>query len=72
MRRISENVAGLGAQGVAADVGGVAGRGEERYQVVAEVDRVTDRHVVEVARGLPRIVGDQHVAGRQRVDRIGG
>ena len=66
------DLARLRRQHVAADVGGVAGRRKEGDAPVAAEDRRADRHVVEVAGRLPRIVGDQHVAGRQPRRRIGG
>ena len=66
------DLARLGGEHVAADVGGVARRGEERHAVVAAEDRRADRHVVQVPGGLPGIVGDEHVAGGERLHRVLG
>ena len=65
------DLARLGREHVAADVGRVAGRGEEGHAVVAAEDRRADGDVVELPRRLPGVVGDQHVAGPQRVERVG-
>ena len=55
----------------AADVGRVAAGGEERDHAAAVEDGRDDRHVVDLAGRLPRIVRDQHVARLERVGRVG-
>ena len=58
---------GLGGQDAAADVRGVAGVGEERHKPPGPEDRRGDGDVVDVSGGLPRVVGDEHVPGRQGI-----
>ena len=55
----------------AADVGRVAAGGEEGDHAAAVEHRRDDRHVVDLAGRLPRVVGDQHVARLERVRRVG-
>src|SRR5258705_13260576 len=63
---------GLGGEDVAADVGAVAGGGEEGDPVRSSEDLIADRDVLEVPGGLPGLVGDEHVPGPERLDRARG
>ena len=64
------HLARLRGEDVAADIRGVAGGGEEGDEVASPEDGVADGDVVEVARRLPRVVGDDHVPPLPRVHRI--
>src|SRR5262249_57008958 len=64
------DLARLGREDVAADVRGVAGGGEEGYEVAAAEHGIADGHVVEVPRGVPRGVWDDHLAGGPGVEGV--
>ncbi len=64
-----EYLARLGGKNPPADVGAVAGVGEQRDQFAVAKNRRGDRDVVDLSGGLPGIVGDQHVAGRELLRR---
>src|SRR6266571_2139129 len=51
----------------APDIGGMAGAGEVRDHACVFEDRGQDRHIVDLASGLPGVVGDQHVTGLQHL-----
>ena len=59
----------FGGKNPPADVGAMAGVGEQGDQLAVLEDRRGDGDVVDLPGGLPRIVGDQHVARRQPVRR---
>ena len=65
-----EHVAAAGADAVAADVGVVDRRAEEGDQPAVAPHRHEHGDVEQLAGGLVRVVGDQHVAGLERVDRV--
>src|SRR5919112_1903068 len=56
------DLARVRAEATPPDVEGVAAVAEVRHHVAAVEDRGDHRKIVEVTRGLPRVVGDQHVA----------
>ena len=58
---------GVRGEGAPPDVRQVADVAEEGHQAPAPEDGRHHRHVVEVAGGLPGVVGDQDVAGGQRL-----
>ena len=60
----------VGSKSAAANVGNVARAGKERNRPVAAKDRRDDGKVVEMARRVPWIVGQQHIPGDQRRQRI--
>ena len=55
-----------------ADVHHVAGIGKQPHQPVAVEGRRNHRNVVQVPRGEPRVVGDEHVARLHGVHRVPG
>jgi hypothetical protein len=65
-----EHLARIGRQPAAADVDRVTRAAEEAHELAAVERGTDDREVVELARRLPRIVRDQHVAGRQLIRRV--
>ena len=65
-----EHVPATGADAVAADVGVVDRRAEEGDDPLALEHRDEHGDVEELAGRLVRVVGDQHVAGHQRVGRV--
>ena len=67
-----EELASVRAEAAPADVGDVAGGGEQRHWAFVGEHRRHHGEVVQMARAVPRIVGDQHVARRQLAQRIGG
>jgi hypothetical protein len=67
-----EAVPPTGADAVAADVGVVDRRAEQRDHAAVAPRRHEHRDVEQLAGGLVRVVGDQHVARLERVDRVLG
>ncbi len=65
-----EDLVGVGAEAASAHVGDVAGGREQRDQAAVQERRGDDREVVEVSRALPGVVGDEHVALAQGIDRV--
>ena len=67
-----EAVAPAGADAVAADVGVVDRRAEQRDHAAVAPRRHEHRDVEQLTGGLVRVVGDQHVTRLERVDRVLG
>src|SRR5262249_59207485 len=64
------DLARLGREDVAADVRGVAGGGEEGYEGAGAGHGVADGDVGEGPRGVPRVGGDDHIAGGPGLERV--
>ena len=62
----------LAGEQAAADVRGMAGGGEIRDRASASEDGGDHRHVVDLPRGEPRVVGEQDVAVLERRRGVGG
>ena len=65
-----EHVAATGADAVAADVGVVDRRAEQRDELAVAPRRHEHGHVEQLTGRLVRVVGDQHVARLERVERV--
>ena len=63
-------VASVGSEAAATDVGDVAGRGEEPHGIVAVEHRRHGGEVVEVPGAVPGVVRDEHVARDQACERV--
>ena len=60
-----ENLPRFGRKNAPANIGAVAGIREQRRQFALAKNRRRNRDVVDLTRGLPWIVGNQHISGRE-------